>query len=201
MVTKWAHQWPTQWYHPQAIVSTSVVWWYVYFLFKFCRISPCQCFRVYIGNGPDKYVCRCKFDKSWKKCKRPKKPTTIPWLLAHTADRNGHWRGALGRMHEGELFPTIITIQAPMRSEGRILHPTKERCVTIRELARGQTFPDSFVFDLDCVAALRQVSAKMKIISWVTFSFQHLLMLLSSTLITVISCKSSVLFALERLNF
>lgn len=37
--------------------------------------------------------------------------------------------------------------------------------------------------------------------SWPTFAFQHLAMLLSSTLITVISCKSTVVFALERFEF
>lgn len=79
--------------------------------------------------------------------------------MAHTAHKNGHWRGAFGRLHQRQLFPTIVTKQAPMRTEGRILHPTKDRFVTIREVARAQTFHDSYVFDPKRVYALTQVSA------------------------------------------
>lgn len=51
-----------------------------------------------------------------------------------------------------------------MRAEGRILHPTKDRFVTIRELARAQTFPDSFVLDPKRVYALKQVSVLLSLI-------------------------------------
>lgn len=105
-------------------------------------------------------MCICNEGGSNKdECKlaRPDGETTIPWLLPHSATKNGHWKGALGRLHPGHFFSTITTEPLPMKSEGRLLHHTEDRFITIRELARAQTMPDSFQFSADRKAALKQV--------------------------------------------
>lgn len=127
-------------------------------MYWICGTDNYTHFRVYLGDWPDIYVCQCKFDDTITNCRGPEVPTVIPWLLPHSADSNSHWRGALGRLHRRHLFPTILTKLAPMRAEGRIIHPTKHRFVTIREVARAQTFGDNFEFDAARVHAVRQVS-------------------------------------------
>lgn len=116
-------------------------------------------YRVYHGEWPNRYVCPCRYDSNWTNCTSPEEPTVIPWLLPHSADKNSHWRGAFGRLHQRHLFPTILTNHSHMRAEGRIIHPTQDRVVTIREVARAQTFADTFVFDAERAHALKQVSA------------------------------------------
>jgi site-specific DNA-cytosine methylase len=120
--------------------------------------------RAYRGEGKGKVMCICQEDPGpaqAQQCdKRLERTTksTIPWCLAHTASRNGNWSGALGRLHAKKLFPTIVTTMAPMKVNGRIIHPTEDRFISAREVARAQTFPDTFQFDADCRIALKQVN-------------------------------------------
>jgi DNA (cytosine-5)-methyltransferase 1 len=62
----------------------------------------------------------------------------------------GRWRGgsdhfahSYGRLHRGGLARTVTTFFSNPGS-GRFWHPTEDRCLSIREAARLQGFPDSF---------------------------------------------------------
>lgn len=72
--------------------------------------------------------------------------TLIPWTLAHTADRNSQWAGNCGRLNYDGFFLTALTRPEMLRKQGTCLHPELDRIVTARECARGQGFPDSYVF-------------------------------------------------------
>jgi site-specific DNA-cytosine methylase len=115
-------------------------------------------FSEYTGTGKTKSMCKCH-SIAGVKCERRRKgeEKTIPWCLAHTASRNAHWAGALGRLHPLQPFPTIVTTLNPLKSNGIIIHPTQDRFITVREAARAQSFPDSFHFSADRKSALKQV--------------------------------------------
>jgi len=82
-----------------------------------------------------------------------------PW--AHTPGQlrrmesvpeGGRWRGgrayfaqSYGRLHRLGLARTITTY-FPNPGSGRFWHPTENRALTLREAARLQGFPDSFLF-------------------------------------------------------
>ncbi|KAJ3535295.1 hypothetical protein NMY22_g6555 [Coprinellus aureogranulatus] len=72
------------------------------------------------------------------------------WQLAnphsYTA-RNGYKPGAYGRLDKNGVFATIVTNVDPTAKQSRVLNPYCKRIVTVRELARGQGFPDHFVFE------------------------------------------------------
>ncbi|XP_054016177.1 DNA (cytosine-5)-methyltransferase 1-like isoform X1 [Hylaeus anthracinus] len=72
--------------------------------------------------------------------------TLIPWCLPHTGNRHNHWAGLYGRLEWDGFFGTTITNPEPMGKQGRVLHPTQTRVVSVRECARSQGFPDSFRF-------------------------------------------------------
>jgi site-specific DNA-cytosine methylase len=103
-------------------------------------------------------MCRCH-SLAGAKCEQRRRGAekTIPWCLAHTASRNGHWAGALGRLHPMQPFQTIVTTLSPLKSNGIIIHPAQDRFITVREAARAQSFPDSFHFSADRKNALKQV--------------------------------------------
>lgn len=105
-------------------------------------------------------MCPCQSNRDnecfpWPKTTDPE--SLIPRSMAHTANRNGNWNGAMGRLEWNGLFATIVTQPAPLKSTGRLLHPSLDRFVTIRELARGQCFPDGFKFHELNKAALQEV--------------------------------------------
>jgi C-5 cytosine-specific DNA methylase len=115
-------------------------------------------FSEYSGTGKTKSMCKCQ-TLAGVMCERRQKGAekTIPWCLAHTASRNAHWAGALGRLHPLQPFQTIVTTLNPLKSNGIIIHPTQDRFITVREAARAQSFPDSFHFSANRKSALKQV--------------------------------------------
>jgi site-specific DNA-cytosine methylase len=122
--------------------------------------------RAYTGVGKIKKLCNIQ--DHVETCERQREgslKTTIPWCLAHTATKNGNWNGAMGRLHPRQPFPTIVTSLAPLKSNGRIIHPTNDRFVTVLEVARAQTFPDTFHFDANCKKALKQVSFSVFVVA------------------------------------
>lgn len=55
------------------------------------------------------------------------------------------YSGTWCRLLENEVAATITT-RYDTPSSGRFTHPLLNRCITTREAARIQTFPDSFIF-------------------------------------------------------
>ncbi|KPJ15240.1 DNA (cytosine-5)-methyltransferase 1 [Papilio machaon] len=72
--------------------------------------------------------------------------TLIPWCLPHTANRHNNWAGLYGRLCWDGYFSTTVTDPGPMGKQGRVLHPEQSRVVSVRECARSQGFPDSYLF-------------------------------------------------------
>jgi len=69
------------------------------------------------------------------------------FISAHGgAPRNGQYRTLFGRVHWDGAFPTIVTDIVPTHKQGQVLHPTQRRVLSVRECARAQGFPDTFIF-------------------------------------------------------
>jgi len=66
------------------------------------------------------------------------------------------YSGTWCRMIEDEVAATITT-RFDTPSSGRFTHPTQNRCITVREAARIQSFPDSFVFYGTKTSQMKQV--------------------------------------------
>ncbi|KAI9510780.1 S-adenosyl-L-methionine-dependent methyltransferase [Russula earlei] len=60
--------------------------------------------------------------------------------------RKGFRPGLYGRLDRNYVFQTTVTNVEPTAKQSRVLNPYCHRMVTVRELARSQGFPDSFVF-------------------------------------------------------
>ncbi|KAI0296343.1 S-adenosyl-L-methionine-dependent methyltransferase [Multifurca ochricompacta] len=60
--------------------------------------------------------------------------------------RKGFRPGLYGRLDKTYVFQTTVTNVEPTAKQSRVLNPYCHRIVTVRELARSQGFPDSFVF-------------------------------------------------------
>ena len=59
--------------------------------------------------------------------------------------RHNHWAGLYGRLAWNGFFSTTVTNPEPMGKQGRVLHPTQHRVVSVRECARSQgTLKSSF---------------------------------------------------------
>ncbi|TFK17694.1 S-adenosyl-L-methionine-dependent methyltransferase [Coprinopsis marcescibilis] len=72
------------------------------------------------------------------------------WQGANPVSHSGRkrWRTKQYlRLDRKGFFATTVTNVDPTAKQSRILHPTCRRIVTVRELARSQGFPDSFVFE------------------------------------------------------
>ncbi len=76
---------------------------------------------------------------------------TLPCHVNH----NGH-RDVYGRIDPAQPGPTMTTA-CVNPSKGRFVHPTKHHGITLRQAARFQTFPDSFVFKGGLMAGGAQV--------------------------------------------
>lgn len=72
--------------------------------------------------------------------------TLIPFALIKTERKNRSWEGAYTRLYEPGHFQTTLTSPEPSRKSGTCIHPTLNRVASVREWARSQSFPDSFVF-------------------------------------------------------
>uniref|UniRef100_A0A914X0L1 DNA (cytosine-5-)-methyltransferase n=1 Tax=Plectus sambesii TaxID=2011161 RepID=A0A914X0L1_9BILA len=100
---------------------------------------------------PGRGVCACQHIQ--KQCTREErslqKNTLIPAALPHTGSRYQQWAGLFGRPYPHGVFQTIVTVPNPFNKQGQVLHPEQNRLLSVRELARGQGFPDTFKFDSD----------------------------------------------------
>jgi DNA (cytosine-5)-methyltransferase 1 len=73
-----------------------------------------------------------------------------PWCLASPESRSaahGGWPGLYGRLDPDGIFGTALTEIQPCGKSGTVLHPTQHRVISVREHARSQGFPDSYVFE------------------------------------------------------
>ncbi|KAG8699837.1 hypothetical protein FRC09_006344, partial [Ceratobasidium sp. 395] len=70
---------------------------------------------------------------------------------------SGYYRGAFGRYDRKGQFATILTSLRPAKKNGFCIHPEQKRMLTMRELARGQGFPDDFVFSGSVDEVNRQI--------------------------------------------
>lgn len=66
------------------------------------------------------------------------------------------YSGTWCRLLEEGVAPTITT-RFDTPSSGRFTHPVLDRCLTIREAARIQSFPDSFIFYGNRTSQMKQV--------------------------------------------
>ena len=76
---------------------------------------------------------------------------TLPCHAKH----DGH-KDVYGRIDPDRPAPTMTTA-CVNPSKGRFVHPTLHHGITVRQAARIQTFPDTFVFEGGLLAAGRQV--------------------------------------------
>ncbi|WP_234259337.1 DNA cytosine methyltransferase [Halomonas sp. MCCC 1A11062] len=76
-------------------------------------------------------------------------------LLPCHKDHDGH-RDVYGRIDPMKPAPTMTTA-CINPSKGRFVHPTEHHGITVRQAARIQTFPDSFVFQGGLMAAGQQI--------------------------------------------
>jgi DNA (cytosine-5)-methyltransferase 1 len=94
----------------------------------------------------DKAIMHTWIDES------PSGRNTKTWHLAYKAKQGQKYAGQQRRAIWGKPFPTItkpssdgMGIKSYLRNS--CCHPIETRCFSIRELARGCSFPDSFKFD------------------------------------------------------
>lgn len=76
-------------------------------------------------------------------------------LLPCHKDHDGH-KDVYGRIDPSKPAPTMTTA-CINPSKGRFVHPTEHHGITVRQAARIQTFPDSFVFQGGLIAAGQQI--------------------------------------------
>lgn len=76
----------------------------------------------------------------------------IPEHLRPNCHKNGYkgYNNVYGRMSANEPSPTI-TGGCTVMSKGRFIHPTEDRCISVREAARLQGFPDEFDFGTEYI--------------------------------------------------
>ncbi len=76
-------------------------------------------------------------------------------ILPCHAGHDGH-KDVYGRIDPAKPAPTMTTA-CINPSKGRFVHPTLHHGITVRQAARIQTFPDTFVFEGGLMAAGKQV--------------------------------------------
>ena len=81
------------------------------------------------------------------------------WSKSLTAGCHKNYKGhtdVYGRM-KWDAPASTLTTKCISYSNGRFGHPEQDRAISIREAARLQTFPDSFVFCGSLLSCARQV--------------------------------------------
>lgn len=109
------------------------------------------------SEGHKRGVCKCADGKSKCDVRDKQTNTLIPWCLPHTGNRHNHWAGLYGRVDWDGYFSTTVTNPEPMGKQGRVLHPTQNRLVSVRECARSQGFPDHYRFHGSALEKHRQI--------------------------------------------
>nr|QJS39016.1 DNA methyltransferase 1 [Mythimna separata] len=99
---------------------------------------------VALSDGTKCKVLQYRYDD--KRAGRSSSGTLIPWCLPHTGNRHNNWAGLYGRVCWDGYFSTTVTDPEPMGKQGRVLHPEQNRVVSVRECARSQGFPDTYIF-------------------------------------------------------
>ncbi|XP_047100302.1 DNA (cytosine-5)-methyltransferase 1-like [Schistocerca piceifrons] len=107
-------------------------------------------------SGQMRGVCPCAEGKECDPAYKQNN-TLIPWSYVHTAYDHNNWRGRFGRVNWNGFFSTITTNPDPSGIQGRVLHPKQSRIMSVREFARVQGFPDSFIFCGSIADKYRQV--------------------------------------------
>ncbi|GAB6030288.1 DNA (cytosine-5)-methyltransferase 1 [Chamberlinius hualienensis] len=98
------------------------------------------------STGAKRGVCLCAEKSNYKDRHLTQDKTLIPWCLPHTSNRHNNWSGLFGRLHWYGYFGTTITNPEPMGKMGTVVHTEQNRIVSVRECARSQGFPDSYIF-------------------------------------------------------
>ena len=75
---------------------------------------------------------------------------------------DGH-KDVYGRIDTGKPGPTMTTA-CINPSKGRFVHPTEHHGITIRQAARFQTFPDSFIFEGGLIASGGQIGNAVPVV-------------------------------------
>ena len=72
--------------------------------------------------------------------------TLIPFFATHRSSMNDGFRGVYGRLSDQCQAGTLTTIAALNGKSGRLIHPHRDRIISVREAARLQGFPDHYAF-------------------------------------------------------
>ena len=83
-------------------------------------------------------------------------------LLRCHRNHDGH-KDVYGRIDPAKPGPTMTTA-CINPSKGRFVHPTKHHGITIRQAARFQTFPDSFIFEGGLIASGVQIGNAIPVV-------------------------------------
>ncbi|KAH0545257.1 hypothetical protein FGG08_000711 [Glutinoglossum americanum] len=128
---------------------------------------PLSEYQRMLRKGVSNDGVRCHFTRPWNDmvteriCSIPMVPGVDhralpeklrPWCLSDpksAAARHNFWPGLFGRLDLQGAFQTALTEVHPNNKQGRVLHPTQHRVISVREHARSQGFPDSYIFASD----------------------------------------------------
>ncbi|KAI0029450.1 S-adenosyl-L-methionine-dependent methyltransferase [Vararia minispora EC-137] len=109
--------------------------------------SDLQHYTTLQKSGTTELICNIPMTKDADFRKLPEK--LYRWQLQDPQSataRHGFRTRFFWRLDPDDVFQTIITNVSPTAKQSRVLHPYSHRMVTVRELARAQGFPDSYVF-------------------------------------------------------
>ncbi len=96
------------------------------------------------SNGVYNHISTPHDEKAMERIKIIKEGENFNQLPENLRTKSVH-SGAWGRLEAAGLSPTITT-RFDTPSTGRVIHPYKNRTLTVREAARIQSFPDRFIF-------------------------------------------------------